>query len=91
MKAVNFKEANILFTKPKEMSDSECSSLPAYSDGREITSVWQMSLKERLKVLFTGKVWFGIICSFQPPIWLGVNKPFLKTNLKPRKEKMNAK
>ena len=86
MKAIKFNEANTLFRKPDNMSDEECSSLPAYKDEKEIISVWQMSVKERIKVLLTGKIWFSVLLPFQPPICLSTNTFFIK----PKKGKKNA-
>ena len=31
--------------------------LPAYTDERETISLWSLSWRERLKVLFTGRLW----------------------------------
>lgn len=77
MKPIEFKERNITYTKPADMTDEECGSLPAYRNGIDNISCWKMSIKERLKALFTGVVWIDVIGGGQPPIWLGVNTPFI--------------
>jgi hypothetical protein len=76
VKPIKFAEANIVFSKPDSMSDDECGSLPAHKYDNGIISCWKMSFKERIKVLFTGKVWFDVMSKFQPPIWLSVDTPF---------------
>lgn len=78
MKPIKFKEQNITFTKPESMTDEQCSSLPGLRHPDGIISCWHMSLRERIKVLFTGVVWFDVVGQNQPPIWLGVDIPFKK-------------
>lgn len=73
---VKFKEQNITFTKPESMTDEECGSLPAYRGDGRIISCWKFTLREWIKALFTGRVWFSVIGTGQPPIWLGPDKPF---------------
>ena len=53
MKPIKFKEQNIIYAKDQK----EYNSLPAfrYDDG-EVISCWRLSLKERIKVLFKGKI-----------------------------------
>ena len=43
----------------------------------ELISCWHLSFWERLKLLFTGRLWFSVIGNAQPPIWLGVDCPFI--------------
>jgi hypothetical protein len=75
---IKFKEQNITFSKPASMTDEECGSLPAYRGEGQIISCWKMGWKERIKALFTGVVWFGVLASGQPPIWLAIDRPFIK-------------
>lgn len=54
--------------------------LPAYTDERETISCWQLSWKERFKVLITGNIWlrqfnFGTRLQPQSP---SVDSPFLE-------------
>ncbi|HBR31937.1 MAG TPA: hypothetical protein DD733_07625 [Clostridiales bacterium] len=82
MQPTKFKEQNITFTKPASMTDEQCSSLPAYRDDREIISCWKMTWKERIKVLFIGKIWFSVYGTSQPPICLSVDTFFAKAGSK---------
>lgn len=53
--------------------------LPAYSNERETISLWALTWRERLKLLFTGRLWlrqlnFGSALQPQAPT---VHNPFL--------------
>lgn len=64
MKPVYFKEANITFAKDQP----QYLPLPAErSEDGMVTTCWQMSFKERIKVLFTGKVWLQTL-TFNNPL-----------------------
>ena len=78
MKPIKFKQQNITYTAPAEMTDEECGALPACRHENGIISCWKMTLRERLKILFTGLLWFDVVGVSQPPIWLGVDTPFIK-------------
>lgn len=78
MKPIEFEQQNKLYTRPADMTDEECSSLPVYQDNREIISCWQMSWKERFKALLTGKIWFSVLAQRQPPICLSVESFFVE-------------
>lgn len=72
MKPINFKEATIELKKPSSMTDEQCSSLHIRqtADGTCI-SCWKASLWQRLKFLFHGKIWLGIVSGeTQPPVWV---------------------
>ena len=78
MKATKFEQANRIFTKPTGMSDDECISLPAFSDETHLISRWRPSFKERIVILFGGKVWLWIAGQSQPPVALETKFPFRK-------------
>ena len=75
MKSVEFKQQNVVFAKDQP----EYTPLPALKiDGPEgyVVSCWKMSLKERIKVLFCGRVWL-ILMSFNKPLtpsFMSVNR-----------------
>ena len=62
MTPVPFREQNHTFLPPPGMEDK----------------VGSLTLWERIKLLFTGRMWFSVIGNAQPPIWLGVHCPFIR-------------
>lgn len=78
MKPAKFEEVNLTYTRPENMTDEECGSLPVHQYERGIISCWKLSFCERVKVIFTGRVWLDVAATRQPPVWLGVNTPFIK-------------
>jgi hypothetical protein len=90
MKPIEFKEHNTVFAKDQP----EYLPLPAYrEDGDKYGNViccWQLSFKERIKILFTGKLWLSLM-SFNNPLtphrltsnkWDLLNKEFFTPNPK---------
>jgi hypothetical protein len=66
MKPIEFKEQNTIYGKKQ----SEYKPLPAVridSPEGEVISCWELSLVEKIRVLFTGKVWISQM-SFNRPI-----------------------
>ncbi|MFP4622384.1 MAG: hypothetical protein ACLFM7_13815 [Bacteroidales bacterium] len=75
MKPIKFKHTNAVFAKDQpEYQPLPALKLPGPTG--EVVSCWKMSWKERLKVLFTGKVWLSLMSFNQPltPSYLSVNK-----------------
>ena len=75
MKAVEFKHQNSVFAEDQP----EYTALPSLKiEGSEghVISCWQMSFKERIKVLFTGKVWLDLLSFNKPltPSFMSVNR-----------------
>lgn len=59
------------------MTKEECGELAILQLDGTCISCWQMSLWERIKNLFTGKVWIGVLSgATQPPIYLTTKQPF---------------
>lgn len=79
MKPINFKESNVIYAKNQE----EYLDLPAYakndSVGETITC-WECSFIERIKIIFTGKIWLRLLTFNKPlqPVMMEINKPFVK-------------
>ncbi len=73
MEPITFKEQNCILhgTKGGDVKD-----LPCYRDSEHVISGWSMTFKERIKVLFTGRVWFWVVGNNHPPISLDVDYPF---------------
>lgn len=79
MRPVNFKEQNVVYAENQE----PYLPLPAYkhSDSWQcVTSCWGLDFKERLKVLFIGKVWLTMPTFTKPltPAKIEVNKPMME-------------
>ena len=75
MKPIEFKDQNVVFAKDQP----EYQPLPALrlsTPEGEVISCWKMSFKERLKVLFTGKVWLSLMSFNKPltPSFMSVNR-----------------
>ena len=79
MKPVYFKEADIELKKPKNMTDEECSSLWVLRHDETCISLWTATIYERIKFLFHGHVWIGVLSgTTQPPIWLDCKKTIFR-------------
>lgn len=85
MRIVDFKEANYCSNEQGEM--------PCRVEDEGIFCCWRMTLIERLKVLFTGRVWMHVIGHDLPPMSLFVNMPFVSYRivLKPETGKALAR
>lgn len=85
MKPTDFKQSTKVLQRPSTMAESECQSLPVWSDGKQCVSCWKLSFKERIKVLFHGKVWLGVLSGkTQPPVFLSGESVFVKAPIKER-------
>ena len=83
MRDIKFKEQNKDLTKPEGMTDEQCYTLHVYNDGKQSISCWRASPWERVKVLFTGRVWLSVhFGETQPPVWLSGHYPFKGVNTK---------
>jgi len=65
MKPIKFKEQNCTYAE----NQPEYLPLPAYRyntrDG-QVVSCWKLSFRERLRLLFTGKLWVSLMMFGQP-------------------------
>jgi hypothetical protein len=85
MKPIDFPQSTKVLQKPSDMTDKECLPLPVWCDGKHCISCWKPTLIERLKVLFIGKVWIGILSgNTQPPIFVSGENVFVKPLIKAR-------
>ena len=77
MKLIEFPEQNVVIAK----NQPEYLPMPAYKtkDGRVICC-WKLSIKERLRLLFSGKLWHHILTFNYPlqPQALDLQYPFLQ-------------
>jgi len=76
MKPISFKEQNFNWTRPSNMTDEECGSLPTFRDGTQSISCWKMTWKERFWALLFGKAWLYVTGQFHPPVYVGMAFPF---------------
>lgn len=66
MKPVKFKGQNTVFAE----NQPEYTPLPALrldTDDGQVVTCWEMSFSERIRVLFTGRVWVSLL-SFNKPL-----------------------
>lgn len=70
----HFKEANMTWKGYDDVED-----LPAFRDEVEGVSVscWKLTWCERVKALFTGRVWLQV-WGTHPPVNVGGSSPFIK-------------
>ncbi len=79
MRGIKFKEQTKTIGPPAGMTEEECYSLAVWSDGKQCISRWKGTWKDRLKFLFTGKLWLSVLFGeSQPPVWIGTEHPFEK-------------
>lgn len=65
MKPVKFKEQNITYAE----NQPEYLPLPAFKNDSpqgEVVSCWKLSFRERLRILFTGKLWVSLMMFGKP-------------------------
>lgn len=83
MKPIDFPQSTKVLQKPSTMSDNECSSLHVWNDGKQCVSCWKPTFKERMNILFGGKVWLGVLSGkTQPPVFVSGEMVFEKAPLK---------
>lgn len=75
MKPVEFKHQTVIFAKDQP----QYQPLPALkidSPEGEVISCWKLSVKERIKIVFTGRVWLSLMSFNKPltPSYLSVNR-----------------
>ena len=76
MNVIDFDECNTIYAKDQP----EYLPLPSHkTDEGVVTSCWGLSLKERLKVLFTGKIFLQVRTFNKPlqPLKLATDNPIL--------------
>lgn len=75
MKPIEFPEQNVVIAKDQK----PYIPLPAYhGDNGQVISCWSLTLRERIVLLFTGKLWLHVLTFGQPlqPIKLTSGAPF---------------
>jgi hypothetical protein len=75
MKPIYFDEHNVVYAE----GQPEYKPLPAFRSGDGIVvSCWKMGFRERMQLLFTGKIWLQCLTFDKPlqPILMGTEYPF---------------
>ena len=77
MEAIKFKECNSDYAENQD----EYITLPAHKtkDGQgQVTTCWKLSLGERCKLLFSGKIYLQILTFNNPlqPLKMSIEKPY---------------
>ena len=76
MKAIKFPEANKTLLAN---NIPNCVDLHVFNDGEKSISLWKASLKDRLKILFTGNIWLWVFSGHTaPPVCADADYPFVK-------------
>lgn len=74
MKPIEFKDQTIVLQpnpNQTEIDGQQVGTLPIFTDGEQCISCWGLTLAERFKALWYGKIWLGIHAGrTQPPVWL---------------------
>lgn len=67
-----FKQAQFILQKPSNMKDENCGELPIRFEKQQCISCWKVPFRERISILFNGKVWLGVHspAHTQPPVWI---------------------
>lgn len=87
LKPINFKLANRKLYAPSEEGCCSKIPLPVWTDGVQCISCWKCSFLDRLRILFTGRVWASIMSgSTQPPMWIAADYPFVDNPEKDQNE-----
>ncbi len=66
MKPIKFKDCNATFAK-KQPEYLPLPALKIDNDEGHVITCWKMTWRERIKVLFTGRVWLSLM-SFNKPL-----------------------
>lgn len=53
----NFDESNIVMDPPPGVSQDECSSINAFTDGHHFITCWKVTAEELEEINRTGRIW----------------------------------
>jgi len=83
MKPISFNEANhVINPENRIKAPVDFKSMEVFDAGHYVVSRWEFTFKERLMLLFFGKVWMFVCGSRQPPIAFSVRNKNLFVNTK---------
>lgn len=72
MEAIYFKQATNF-----DKGNDTTLPLHYWSDNEQCVSCWRLSVKERIKLLFSGRVWLGVRTKKQPPVFVSSENVFV--------------
>lgn len=75
MKSIYFKHCNIEYAKDQPQYKT-LNALKIESENGEVITCWKLSFREKLIILFTGKIWLSLLTFNKPlsPIFLTTNR-----------------
>ncbi len=80
MRPIDFKQSTKVLQRPSTMTQSECGSLHVWNDGKQCVSCWKPTFIERIKILFGGNIWLGVLSGkTQPPVFISGMNIFKRT------------
>ena len=79
MKPINFPEQNTTIAKDQPQYFPLPAHIVVNDPEGQAVFCWKLSVKERLKLLFTGKIWHHVLTFRQPlqPQLLEISSPFV--------------
>lgn len=82
MKPVSFPQASRILHPPDAAYSAnveEVQSLEAWSDGEQCVSCWRPTWRERISILFFGRVWLSVLSGWtQPPVAVVATRKFFR-------------
>jgi len=74
MRLIEFEEQNAIIAENQD----EYENMPAHVFDNQLVCCWKLSMRERIKILFTGKIWHFILTGKKPvqPQALTTEYPF---------------
>ena len=69
-----FPQANFTYTAPAGMDN--CDPLPVYKGADMAVSCWPLTWRQRLALLWRGKLWLMVVMPGHPPVALMTRSPW---------------
>ena len=75
MKPIKFKHSNVVYAEDQPQYQP-LPALKIQSEEGEVITCWKLTFFERIKILFTGKMWMSLMSFNNPltPSYLSVNR-----------------
>lgn len=73
---VAFPEVNFTYVRPESLTKEQCGDLPCFRGENFTVSCWQLTPRDRLLALFTGKIWLMLMMNWHPPVCVTPESPF---------------